>query len=246
MPTASGTTPTTATTTSQLEQDGCLGAVEANTEAFDLIVDRIEADPEAVLDSGDEINELGFDLGELLGAECGLSRIGEALSQLLVHFANEATTREPMAKAFINGLLENVCPWATDNYELTVQGKAACTGIGANTATATTEAANEYSTEVGETAYLLTVRSVDPILNAMTDSQLLDLGEIACDMVGDLYEATDGDANVAALALAVSAVESDIDPEMLGTILGAAPQSLCRQWSDWSEQIAEAAVNYGS
>jgi hypothetical protein len=127
-PATSIATTTTTTEAPTTTLDGCEEATSEAISTFGVIFDRIDADPAAVSSDTSLVQEIGFELGQLVGTECGGARSGAALSAMLVYFADEATTRPFITAGFISGLLEGIC--SDPPVELTVQGRAACAGTG--------------------------------------------------------------------------------------------------------------------
>ena len=104
--------------------DRCAEATVESIDAFNIILDRIDADPEAFAADSSALEEPSGELGSLMGTECGVGGSGEALSELLVFFADQATVRPAPTGVVIDGILEGIC--TNPPVELTMRGRAAC------------------------------------------------------------------------------------------------------------------------
>jgi len=127
---ATTTTITTTKITTTTIDNGCNEVTSDTVAAFDGVFDRIDTDPEASLkafEESDTLGELLGDLGGLLAIECGPEETGDAISEIVVHIASEATTRTEITQAFIEGLLPAFC--ASDFIELTIPARAVCATV---------------------------------------------------------------------------------------------------------------------
>ena len=98
--------PTTTIRVTTTTTDLCAEATAESIAAFDIVFDRIDANPEGFLEA-----DLAFmgDLGGVIASSCGATRSDEAISDLLVYFADEAATRPPYSVIFINSFLDAWC-----------------------------------------------------------------------------------------------------------------------------------------
>jgi hypothetical protein len=112
----------------------CAAATDEAVAFIDTVMDRIEADPDGVYDSGgvDLIADMFGEIGHLMTTECNHKHLGEGLSVVLASIAKQEASRGPAASAFAGGL-GGICEFAlTDlaerGVELSTQGRAACAG----------------------------------------------------------------------------------------------------------------------
>lgn len=111
------------------KQDRCGDATDELVGALDTLLDRIDADPDIMLDR--ETDAMFEEFGALLGRQCSIAEGGPALSTVFAFLADEANRRSSAGRAFIDGLLGSLCDAAETSladrgYELTSQGKLAC------------------------------------------------------------------------------------------------------------------------
>ena len=125
--TAAPTTTVAPTTTNRVTTtttDRCAEASAQGIASFGILFDRLDMNPSLVLDNPNFFSEIAGELGGLVGAECGLERGGEAISELLVFLADEAPTRSHLTATYINGLIDTLCD--SPPVELNLSGRSAC------------------------------------------------------------------------------------------------------------------------
>jgi hypothetical protein len=120
--TVTTTSPTT-TTTAGIDE-GCADATHALIGALAAILDRIDADPDAVIEAADEIEGLFGELGTLLGTECDTDSAGVAISEVITFLAEEATVRSAVGRVYVEALLPGFCGF--DFLEYTIAARTVC------------------------------------------------------------------------------------------------------------------------
>jgi hypothetical protein len=116
----------TTTTTAGIDES-CADATDALIGALSSILDRIDADPDAVLEAADEIEGLFGELGALLGTECDTDSAGVAISEVITFLAEEATVRGEIGRAFIDGILPTFCDTDLEfTVEFTIAARVVC------------------------------------------------------------------------------------------------------------------------
>ncbi len=123
------TTATTEATTTTSTTSPCDATTQEAIETFGTVFDRLDADPQAVTSTGDDLKTIFRSLGVDVGRNCGQARAGESLSAVITYIAGEATRRQPITAEVIEGALSELCTSSKDpglNVTLTRQAQAAC------------------------------------------------------------------------------------------------------------------------
>ena len=120
------TAPPTTAQNGRLPQS-CREATETLIETMEVLLNRIDTDPDAVADE-ESMGDLFFELGTVTGEVCGAQHSGEAISDFLVYLAEQMSVRPTVTQAFLDGMLEATCDPEALPVELTLQGRAACAG----------------------------------------------------------------------------------------------------------------------
>jgi hypothetical protein len=126
------TTTVTSVVATDNGQDDCAVATADAIETLGTTFNRIDVDPDAVLgDDSTALEDLFIEVGRLLATACTTvpDRSG-AWSEMMVYLADEAPNRQPLTREFISGVLSVWCTAPPNGVELTLQGRAACSGIG--------------------------------------------------------------------------------------------------------------------
>ena len=125
--TSAPTTTALATTTTEDRFASCPDATQILIGAVSALLDRADADPNAVLES-DDVTELFTEIGTLIREDCGPVRSGDAISELIVWGTEERSARGLFSASIIDGILEGLC--TTDwSFDLSLTAQAACTGF---------------------------------------------------------------------------------------------------------------------
>lgn len=106
--TTTATPATTASSTIASTAGSCTETVSDTIRTFGVVFDRIDADPQSVLDQGSEVEAVMADLGRQLGSDCAADP-GGAISEIIIYLAEEATIRPPLTQAFLEPVLESFC-----------------------------------------------------------------------------------------------------------------------------------------
>ena len=198
------------TTTTTLD-DSCGEATAQAVAAFDGIFDRIDADPEGAIEALDEsgtVGDLFGELGGLVADECGPEDSGEAISDIIMHLASEASIRTTFTQAFIEGMLPGFCH--NEIVELSIPAKTVC-------ATTAEPAVTSAIGEADRSTWELTLGQValeSGQFDGSSSSGVVDAAYTICETMGEAESPT-------ALLLAVV---SDGDPDLVsqfGYLLGA-------------------------
>jgi hypothetical protein len=93
--------------------------------ALDTLFDQAEGDPASVAEESDAITEAMTELGENLGGSCA-DDPADALSQVVLHIADEADARTGISQEVATGLLGGLCGSLGAQIELSADAEAAC------------------------------------------------------------------------------------------------------------------------
>lgn len=107
--------------------DLCETSSRESIELFNAALDRVDrATSEAEIDElSNQLNDLFFQAGENLGANCDAASAGLAVSELIVWASEAASTRPPTSASFAEGFLGSICEI---EIELTPSAQVACAG----------------------------------------------------------------------------------------------------------------------
>ena len=111
--------------------DPCAVKVQDAIAVIGIQLDGLQAQPAIGLPP-DDFDRMWGQVATDVGATCGVARLGEAMSAILVYLSNTSAVRpEEATGAFISEIASSICDEAGDarfDVELTAEAQAFCTG----------------------------------------------------------------------------------------------------------------------